>query len=197
MFAIFQLRQPDVLATGDLGLQKGLLRWVLASHGASDLSISPKKLKQVPNPEDAAPDVAEASQSQSQSQVELPGAEDASVLPPVPNQSQVMNDEREASQIEINVAPGVEVNSQAETSQRQVTPEATPIVAETGATPLNSQSQKTPRTPKTPKSPKKKAAAAASPGVPPIPLVAQAPVELPPGMTVATLKARLDGKKVK
>ena len=34
MFMIFSLRRADVLPVGDLGVQKGLLRWILAAHGA-------------------------------------------------------------------------------------------------------------------------------------------------------------------
>lgn len=34
MFLMFSLRRPDVLPVGDLGVQKGLLRWFLAAHGA-------------------------------------------------------------------------------------------------------------------------------------------------------------------
>ena len=34
MFLMFSLRRPDVLPVGDLGVQKGLLRWALAAHGA-------------------------------------------------------------------------------------------------------------------------------------------------------------------
>lgn len=33
MFLIFSLRRADVLPVGDLGVQKGLLRWALAAHG--------------------------------------------------------------------------------------------------------------------------------------------------------------------
>lgn len=44
MFLMFSLRRPDILAVGDLGVQKGLLRWALAAHGAM-----PKSTK-VPNP---------------------------------------------------------------------------------------------------------------------------------------------------
>ncbi|ORY32866.1 hypothetical protein BCR39DRAFT_522195 [Naematelia encephala] len=33
MFLMFSLRRPDVLPVGDLGVQKGLLRWILAAHG--------------------------------------------------------------------------------------------------------------------------------------------------------------------
>lgn len=42
MFLIFTLRRPDVLPVGDLGVQKGLLRWVLAAHGALDPPKTPK-----------------------------------------------------------------------------------------------------------------------------------------------------------
>jgi hypothetical protein len=34
MFLMFTLRRPDVLPVGDLGVQKGLMKWVLAAHGA-------------------------------------------------------------------------------------------------------------------------------------------------------------------
>lgn len=30
MFALFSLRRPDVLPVGDLGVQKGLIKWLLA-----------------------------------------------------------------------------------------------------------------------------------------------------------------------
>ncbi|KAJ7072330.1 DNA glycosylase [Mycena amicta] len=32
MFAIFSLRRPDILPVGDLGVQRGLVRWVLSQH---------------------------------------------------------------------------------------------------------------------------------------------------------------------
>ena len=34
MFLMFSLHRPDILPVGDLGVQKGLLRWALAAHGA-------------------------------------------------------------------------------------------------------------------------------------------------------------------
>lgn len=43
MFLIFTLRRPDVLPVGDLGVQKGLLRWVLAAHGALPAPKTPTK----------------------------------------------------------------------------------------------------------------------------------------------------------
>lgn len=45
MFLIFTLRRPDVLPVGDLGVQKGLLRWVLAAHGALPEPPTPKTPK--------------------------------------------------------------------------------------------------------------------------------------------------------
>ncbi|KAK4683610.1 DNA-3-methyladenine glycosylase II, partial [Tremellales sp. Uapishka_1] len=47
MFLIFSLRRPNILPVGDLGVQKGLLKWALAAHGALPAS-SPKKSKGKP-----------------------------------------------------------------------------------------------------------------------------------------------------
>jgi len=48
MFAIFSLRRPDILPVGDLGVQRGLARWFLALHSASDpFSLSPEKVGQL------------------------------------------------------------------------------------------------------------------------------------------------------
>ncbi|KAI9442125.1 DNA glycosylase [Lactarius indigo] len=45
MFAIFSLRRPDILPVGDLGVQRGLLRWVLSLHQPEyRINVSPKKL---------------------------------------------------------------------------------------------------------------------------------------------------------
>ncbi|KAF8274437.1 DNA glycosylase [Lactarius quietus] len=45
MFAIFSLRRPDILPVGDLGVQRGLLRWVLSLHDPEfRIGASPKKL---------------------------------------------------------------------------------------------------------------------------------------------------------
>nr|GAT56386.1 DNA-3-methyladenine glycosidase [Mycena chlorophos] len=49
MFAIFSLRRPDILPVGDLGVQRGVLRWFLSQHSpshafpASPTKASPKK----------------------------------------------------------------------------------------------------------------------------------------------------------
>ncbi|KAI5117110.1 hypothetical protein M0805_008229 [Coniferiporia weirii] len=45
MFAIFSLRRPDILPVGDLGVQRGIARWVLSLHSPEHpYSISPRKL---------------------------------------------------------------------------------------------------------------------------------------------------------
>lgn len=45
MFAIFSLRRPDILPVGDLGVQRGVLRWVLSLHQPEyRIELSPKKL---------------------------------------------------------------------------------------------------------------------------------------------------------
>lgn len=47
MFAIFSLRRPNILPVGDLGVQRGVARWVLALHSEKDpVSISPQKLSE-------------------------------------------------------------------------------------------------------------------------------------------------------
>ncbi|KAJ2922743.1 hypothetical protein H1R20_g14355, partial [Candolleomyces eurysporus] len=45
MFAIFSLRRPDVLPVGDLGVQRGVVRWFLSQHSpAHPYGISPEKI---------------------------------------------------------------------------------------------------------------------------------------------------------
>jgi DNA-3-methyladenine glycosylase II len=64
MFAIFSLRRPNILPVGDLGVQRGILRWILSQH--SDPG-SPVKLNKKSAPDDD-PDQMDLDQSQSQSQ---------------------------------------------------------------------------------------------------------------------------------
>lgn len=53
MFAMFSLRRPDILPVGDLGVQRGVLRWFLSLHAptAYPLTISPEKLPKHPEEE--------------------------------------------------------------------------------------------------------------------------------------------------
>ncbi|KAK7472543.1 hypothetical protein VKT23_000658 [Stygiomarasmius scandens] len=62
MFAIFSLRRPDILPVGDLGVQRGLLRWALAAHSPTyPLSISPNKLSSIGKNDDVDSDEEEDS----------------------------------------------------------------------------------------------------------------------------------------
>jgi DNA-3-methyladenine glycosylase II len=42
MFLMFSLRRPDILPVGDLGVQKGLIRWALGAHNALPQSTKAK-----------------------------------------------------------------------------------------------------------------------------------------------------------
>ncbi|KAG2750324.1 DNA glycosylase [Suillus brevipes Sb2] len=45
MFAIFSLRRPNILPVGDLGVQRGMLRWFLSRHSSKHaFTLSPHKL---------------------------------------------------------------------------------------------------------------------------------------------------------
>lgn len=47
MFAIFSLRRPNILPVGDLGIQRGLLRWFLSRHSSKHtFTLSPHKLSE-------------------------------------------------------------------------------------------------------------------------------------------------------
>ncbi|CCM05461.1 uncharacterized protein FIBRA_07681 [Fibroporia radiculosa] len=50
MFALFSLRRPDILPVGDLGVQRGVVRWFLSLHTPTTypLTISPEKLPSLP-----------------------------------------------------------------------------------------------------------------------------------------------------
>ncbi|KAL4254230.1 Alkylbase DNA Glycosylase/Transcriptional Activator [Abortiporus biennis] len=45
MFAIFSLRRPDILPVGDLGVQRGMVRWFLSLHSPTyNITLSPEKV---------------------------------------------------------------------------------------------------------------------------------------------------------
>ncbi|KZO90757.1 DNA glycosylase [Calocera viscosa TUFC12733] len=76
MFAMFSAHRPDIMPYGDLGVQRGLLRWVLASHDSNyRIEVEPKKLPQ-PSVEEE-PEAAEAIEP-------APKEEDGSAVPPIP-----------------------------------------------------------------------------------------------------------------
>ncbi|KAI0682419.1 DNA glycosylase [Cytidiella melzeri] len=56
MFAMFSLRRPDILPVGDLGVQRGLLRWFLARHSSAyTVTLSPLKLAKPSAEEEGTP----------------------------------------------------------------------------------------------------------------------------------------------
>ncbi|KAJ7178537.1 DNA glycosylase [Mycena crocata] len=94
MFAIFSLRRPDILPVGDLGVQRGVLRWTLSqqspdsSHSFSVISpgkekvVSPKnKAKKAKSDEDLMPVFSEANEEIPKTP---PPAEDQNSLIPLP-----------------------------------------------------------------------------------------------------------------
>lgn len=78
-------RRPDILPCGDLGVQKGLLRWVLASHSAEaakKVTIAPHRL---PGAEDEGREDDSVNASP-QKEVPVPeGEEIATSVLPAPN----------------------------------------------------------------------------------------------------------------
>lgn len=49
MFAIFSLRRPNILPVGDLGVQRGVLRWIVSQHSSPE---SPVKLAKKAAPDE-------------------------------------------------------------------------------------------------------------------------------------------------
>ncbi|KAF8210270.1 DNA glycosylase [Mycena galopus ATCC 62051] len=93
MFAIFSLRRPDILPVGDLGVQRGLVRWFLAQHSPTySFTISPekekvaspskKKDKKSKHDDDALPVFGEQSATVAEEAPRTPPpVEDASAIP--------------------------------------------------------------------------------------------------------------------
>ena len=52
MFAIFSLRRPNILPAGDLGVQRGLLRWFISQHTNPQGEVKLNKEKQVETKEE-------------------------------------------------------------------------------------------------------------------------------------------------
>jgi len=52
MFAMFSLRRPNILPVGDLGVQRGLLRWFISQHTNPQGEVKLNKEKQVETKEE-------------------------------------------------------------------------------------------------------------------------------------------------
>ncbi|KAJ7045514.1 DNA glycosylase [Mycena alexandri] len=95
MFALFSLRRSDILPVGDLGVQRGLVRWVLSQHvpaysfsasPAKDKAVSPtkKKAKKSKEDDDALPVFEQSSEATEETPRTPPPAEDGSAMIPLP-----------------------------------------------------------------------------------------------------------------
>ncbi|KAF7361910.1 DNA-3-methyladenine glycosidase [Mycena venus] len=97
MFAIFSLRRPDILPVGDLGVQRGVVRWFLSQHSPSHsfAAISPEKeliaspskkkaKKSKAEDDDALPVFGSSSAATEEAPSTPPPAEDASAMVPLP-----------------------------------------------------------------------------------------------------------------
>lgn len=165
MFAIFSLRRPDILPVGDLGVQRGVVRWFLARHSPTfNVSISPEKLPQNSKSQESqtqtpastpsrTPSLTASSSSQSQSQSQsqdpdvipsLGGYTDESSIPPAPT-DMTKDEDEEPDALPMPFTPSIN-----KTLSMIVTKSGEPV---------------------------------------------QPPEPLPVGMTVAMLKGRLDPKK--
>ncbi|KAI9639357.1 DNA-3-methyladenine glycosidase [Dioszegia hungarica] len=76
MFLMFSLRRPDVLPVGDLGVQKGLLRWALTAHDAL-----PESKKKTGKKADA---VRAKYKKEAKTEIRTPPPEDRPQAPPTP-----------------------------------------------------------------------------------------------------------------
>ncbi|GJJ06104.1 hypothetical protein Clacol_000293 [Clathrus columnatus] len=208
MFAIFSLRRPDILPVGDLGVQRGMLRWFLALHSPNDpVNISPKKLPKNPgnvnendddanNTKNGFNDVDDSTTTKaSVNRTELPGPppattlasreDDISSLPPVP----VTPVRKKANRIPM--ASSTEILGTTPSPEQEEEPvDITTTITTTNST-GNLPAFPEPFTPSVNKILKREWPSneeGTTTSVPP---------SLPEGLNVTVLKNRLNGKKVK
>lgn len=142
MFAIFSLRRPDILPVGDLGVQRGLVRWFLSLHSPTHLfALSPEKVSGQGKSIEATLNL-----SASESDDALPEVVDAAYKP------RAVED--------VATGDGTPISEDEDVDLPAVPPPFTPSIHKTLNRPTS-----TGRLP------------------------------LPEGLTVATLKSRLEGKK--
>ncbi|KAF8580444.1 DNA glycosylase [Ramaria rubella] len=186
MFAMFSLRRPDILPVGDLGVQKGLIRWFLSLHCPDvPLTISPKKLPKAPGSMSEAQDTTIPSDFQASS-IALTGSDPISSLPsigkasPPPDISCILPMPVTPVKAKASLSyetstpetpPGSPDKLNLDTGSMATFPEPfTPSINKTlnGRTPLNHDGTSM-----------------------------QVPLPLPEGLTTTILKNRLNGKKIK
>jgi len=197
MFAIFSLRCPDILPVGDLGVQRGLLRWILSLHQPEyRIEISPKKLPDPTQDPRKAADKPKPKPTKS-------GRKSKGAATEIDSDQEV---EPGADEL-----PSLNGNNPDASASRRSEPTLTPPLNEDASSVLPAISTKTDvlgtpqRRDKNPAAPLATPGAFGLPSMPPplTPSVTQvlsrAPdvprPPLPVGLTVASLRSRLDGKK--
>ncbi|KAI9463558.1 DNA glycosylase [Lactarius psammicola] len=176
MFAIFSLRRPDILPVGDLGVQRGLLRWVLSLHQPEyRIEVSPKKL----------PDPAEDPQmAKGSAKLRSTPAKSKKLVKNTPASTEIDSDqEGDPAADELPTLNGrlrrVPIPPPEDASSSIPTVAATPA-ATPGALGLPSMPP-----PLTPSVTQALSRALNAPPPPPLPV----------GLTIASLQSRLNGKK--
>lgn len=223
MFAIFSLRRPDILPVGmyhsnmclkqssvsqfgfagDLGVQRGLLRWILSLHQPDyRIQLSPKKL---PDPTEDPRKAKEKSKLKPKSAKSGPKSDGVSAPTEINSDQEV-----DPGADELPSLSGSHIDA---SSGRRLERAPTQLVQEDASSVLPAVSSKsrtdalgTPlRRDKNPAAPLATPSAFGLPSMPPplTPSVTQVlsrapdvtPPPLPAGLTVASLRSRLDGKK--
>ncbi|KAG8757252.1 hypothetical protein FRC12_010352 [Ceratobasidium sp. 428] len=177
MFAMFSLRRPNILAVGDLGLQRGLLQWVLSSHLPDQypLRLSPKKLPKSDSMEaETGAGVVQAGETQATVSTEAGEASSVLPAPAVPTTPRKERDEIDAAM------------DKADSPSMTQPPTATPQTP-----PRNKTAVKKAGKGKGKEKEKDEAA------IKVVALRATSKVPLPEGITVEVLKSRANGKKAK
>ncbi|KAL1751405.1 DNA glycosylase [Schizophyllum commune] len=123
MFAMFSLRRPNILPVGDLGVQRGLARWVLALHSEKDpVAISPQKLSDQDREAQAS---AKSAKTASVKRSVKTKAKDKDAVPDVAS----MLAPQESSVLPVAGGPdGVPANADEEDSDGPLPPAFTPSV---------------------------------------------------------------------
>ncbi|KAH9895145.1 DNA glycosylase [Cubamyces lactineus] len=162
MFAIFSLRRPDILPVGDLGVQRGLLRWFISLHAPSHpVSLRKDKLE---CPAEDKPIAATPSKSNGDEATMLRAATpDASSIPPAPDSALEIGDS--SGKGKAKAAGNAVPEGPAMALPEPFTPSINKTLNMTAPSTVDGADYK--------------------------------PPPLPEGLTVAQMKSRLSGKKIK
>jgi DNA-3-methyladenine glycosylase II len=175
MFALFALRRPDILPVGDLGVQKGLVRWTLARHAPEHaFTLRPDAVEQDAEEAPADPTPGPRTRSRASTPVPAPAEETGDALAQAPP--------RGSSPDASSVPPASAADTPAPRRSTRTSPLKTP------------QREGLPALPTPFTASIRRVLAGADAGGEDDELPSLAPA-LPDGLTVPGLKARLDGKK--